>query len=87
MLPGLTNIFDSITLTNTVVKILHVNAVRVLELRDELVAAGLIQDQDFEWEYHQAEWDGSSFQAVSPRHAVFRFQNPALATYYQLKWS
>lgn len=70
-----------------VVKILHVNAVTALELRDQLTDAGLVQDLDFEWEYHQAEYDGSSFQAVMPRHVVFRFQDPKLATYYQLKWA
>jgi hypothetical protein len=69
------------------VKILHVGAVAALELRDQLTDAGLIQDHDFEWEYHQAEYDGSSFQAVMPRHVIFRFQDPKLATYYQLKWA
>ena len=87
MLPGLTNTFDSTILTATTVKILHVGAVLALELRDQLTDAGLVQDRDFEWEYHQAEYDGSSFQAVMPRHVVFRFQDPKLATYYQLKWA
>jgi len=87
MLPGPTNIFNSIILTTTSVKILLVGAVLAVELRDLLTDAGLSQDRDFEWEYHQAEYDGSSFQAVMPRHVIFRFQDPKLATYYQLKWA
>ena len=41
----------------TPVRILHVNAVQALELRDQLTDAGLVQDRDFEWEYRQAEYD------------------------------
>jgi hypothetical protein len=70
----------------TPIVILHVNAVRALELRDQLRAAGLIQDQDFEWEYRQAEYDNFSYNAVVPRHVTFRFRDAALATYYSLKW-
>jgi hypothetical protein len=70
----------------TPVKILHVNAVRALELRDQLQDSGLIQNQDFEWEYHQAEYNNMSFEAVEPRHMIVRFRNAALATFWQLKW-
>lgn len=73
----------------TPVRILHVNAVQALELRDQLTNAGLIMDRDFEWEYRQAEYDlNDSFKpAVTPRQVIFRFQDPKLATYYQLKWA
>lgn len=70
----------------TPIVILHVNAVQALELRDQLQDAGLIQDQDFEWEYRQAEYDNFSYDAVVPRHVTFRFRDAALATYYSLKW-
>jgi hypothetical protein len=70
----------------TPIVILHVNAVQALELRDQLQDAGLIQDQDFEWEYRQAEYDNFSYNAVVPRHVTFRFRDAALATYYSLKW-
>ena len=70
----------------TPVKILHVNAIRALELRDQLEDSGLIQNQDFEWEYRQAEYNSDSYEAVVPRHVLFRFRDPALATFWQLKW-
>ena len=73
----------------TPVQILHVSAVQALELRDQLTDTGLIMDRDFEWEYRQAEYDvNDSFKpAVTPRQVIFRFQDPKLATYYQLKWA
>jgi hypothetical protein len=87
MLPGQTSIFETTTLIFTSIKILHTGVVRALELRDELLDGGLIQDLDFEWEYHQPKYDASGFEAVMPRHVVFRFQDPKLATYYQIKWA
>jgi hypothetical protein len=73
----------------TSVRVLHVNAVQALELRDQLTDAGLVMNRDFEWEYRQAEYDiNDSFgSAVTPRQVEFRFQDPKLATYYQIKWA
>ena len=71
---------------STPVTILHVNAVRVLELRDELLDAGLVQDRDFTWSYHQATYDDFGHEAATPRYACFNFENASLATFYQLKW-
>jgi hypothetical protein len=71
----------------TPVVILHVNAVQALELRDQLRDSGLAQDQDFEWEYRQAVYDDFGYEAAVPRHVTFRFRDPVLATYYQIKWA
>lgn len=71
------------------VRILHVNAVQALEYRDQLLDAGLVMDWDFEWEYRQAEYDPDDAfgSGVTPRQVEFRFRDPMLATYYQLKWA
>jgi hypothetical protein len=71
----------------TPIVILNVNAVRALELRDQLQDSGLIQNQDFEWEYRQAEYNNFSYEANIPRHVMFRFRDPVQATFWQLKWS
>lgn len=71
----------------TSIEILHVGAVQALELRDQLLEAGLVQNQDFEWAYYQAEYDNFSASPAVPRHVAFRFQDAKLATYYQLKWA
>jgi len=53
-------------------------------MKDQLVQDGLTMHKDFEWEYHPPHWDG--FTTERPKHTVFSFQNPAMATFYQLKW-
>lgn len=70
------------------VKVLHVNAVRALELRDQVLDHGLIQEQDFTWAYSQAtyNYNDDGFSAVTPRQVEFRFQDPAMATFFSLKW-
>jgi hypothetical protein len=40
---------------------------------------------DFKWEYHPAVWDG--FTRKRQKHVMFSFRDPALATFYQLKWA
>jgi len=57
-----------------------------IELKDQLTAAGLIINQDFTWEYYQARYDNDGFSPVTPKQAIFSFREPALATFYQLKW-
>jgi hypothetical protein len=57
----------------------------ILKLRYQLICDGLVINEDFEWEWHPAVWDG--FTQERPRHTVFSFRNPALATFYQLKWA
>jgi hypothetical protein len=42
-------------------------------------------DVDFEWEYHPPVWDG--FSTERPKQVIFSFRDPALATFYQLKWA
>lgn len=73
------------TLTNQVV-LLHVGAGQGIEYKNNLIAAGLVLDQDFVWQYNQATYNNDGFDAVTPRCVTFTFQNPALATFYQLKW-
>ena len=65
----------------------HVNAVRAIELKDSLIAAGLVTDIDFVWSYYQARYDEFSHAGVDPSSAVFEFRDPSHATFYQLKWS
>lgn len=42
--------------------------------------------QDFEWQYRPSQWCQSSEQGVDPSSVTFRFQDPALATFYRLRW-
>ena len=66
------------------VRVECVDVNRAIEMKDQLVQDGLIMHEDFEWEYHPQRWDG--FTTERPKHTVFNFQNPAMATFYQLRW-
>ena len=46
-----------------------------IRFKNQLIRDGLIQGQDFEWAWLPMDYT-----------AHFDFVNPALATFYQLKW-
>ena len=55
-----------------------------LELVAELRQSGLVMDQDFVWQYQKSSYgEGNEFV---PASVTFEFPDPALATFYQLKW-
>lgn len=56
-----------------------------LELLDQLRESGLVQDRDFVWRYQKSSY-GENNEFI-PASATFEFEDPALATFYQLKWS
>ena len=68
------------------VRILHIGPVDAIELKNQLLTTGLIMDRDFVWKYRQATYDNNGFSVVDPKQATFEFEDPALATFYQLKW-
>lgn len=68
------------------VVLLDVYPHEAIALKDQLLAAGLDQGKDFTWAYSSAEYDNFSSSAVRNRRTVFRFSDPAVATFYQLKW-
>lgn len=56
-----------------------------LELVAELRQSGLIMNQDFVWQYQKSGYSEGNKHV--PPSVTFEFQDPALATFYQLKWS
>ena len=68
------------------VTIEHIAPMAAVDLKDQLIAGGLIMHHDFTWEYHTAHYDNDGYSAVTPRRVIFRFRDPAMATFYQLKW-
>lgn len=65
----------------------HVTAPTALELRDQLLEAGLIQNKDFEWAYHPSQYNGMAWEASETRFVEFKFYDVKLATFYSLKWA
>jgi len=52
----------------------------------ELQAAGLIMNHDYAWRYQPSQYDNFGLYNSAPRAVVFEFRDPALATFYRLKW-
>lgn len=52
----------------------------------ELQASGLCMNKDFVWRYVPSQYDNFGLYNSAPRAVVFEFQDPALATFYRLKW-
>ena len=67
------------------IRVDNIEVFDALELKNQLLLAGLIIEQDFEW-----AWITADYNAVEgwtrQKHAEVRFADPALATFYQLKW-
>lgn len=58
-----------------------------LDLVNELKAAGLIINQDFEWAYYAEQIIHNLHDnEIKPRYCEFKFRDPKLATFYALKW-
>lgn len=66
--------------------ILHIAVYNAIDLKNRLIQDGLVMDQDFEWAWITAEWNATQGW-IRQKHAEFIFKDPALATFYQLKWS
>jgi len=53
----------------------------------EMRKAGLVQGEDFDFAFYNAQYDDTGFNLVNPRHTVFTFYKDKWATWYSIKWS
>lgn len=70
----------------TEIKILHKSANEIMEMVKEVRAIGLVQGKDFDFAFHQASWSEFTFEAVTPKHTIFKFYDEKWATLFSLKW-
>ena len=68
------------------VTIRNITPFDAIDCKFQLLKAGLILDNDFTWKYFPSQWDNFT-GVVGTRYAEFLFRDPALATFYQLKWT
>ena len=61
-----------------------VDVTQVLDIVHQLRAQGYKQGQDFEFAFHQSKWDDMIGEI--PKQAVFTFYNPALASWFALRY-
>ena len=67
------------------IRVHNIEVYDAIDLKYQLMQAGLVLDQDFEWAWITAEYDQFTGW-TRQKHAEFKFRDPALATFYQLKW-
>ena len=66
---------------------LDCDAQRALEYKYQLDRDGLIANQDYVWRYQKAVYNDFAWTDSEVSGVTFTFNNPALATFYQLKWA
>ena len=67
------------------VRVYNIEVFDAIDLKNQLIHNGLILEQDFEWAWITAEYNDVEGW-TRQKHAEFRFCDPAVATFYQLKW-
>ena len=68
------------------VRVHNIEVYDAIDLKNRLIQDGLVMDQDFKWAWITAEYNDVEGW-IRQKHAEFEFRDPALATFYQLKWS
>jgi len=68
------------------VRVYDLEVFDAIDLKYQLMQGGLVLDQDFEWAWITADYNDVEGW-TRQKHAEFRFRDPALATFYQLKWA
>jgi hypothetical protein len=69
------------------VKIADVGPDDTMNIVRELRAQGLKQGLDFDFSYHQAQYDTDGWEAIQTRHAIFKFHTEKYATLFAIKYS
>jgi len=62
------------------------NAQQALDLKDQVLAAGLILHEDFSWEYIPNQYDGYDDTSHSHPEARFIFRDPAQETFFRMRF-
>jgi hypothetical protein len=62
------------------------NAQQAMDLKEQLVVAGLVLHEDFSWEYIPNQYDGYDDTSHSHPEARFIFRDPAQETFFRMKF-
>lgn len=74
-------------MTNSV-QITKVSAADAIALKIELAHAGLVVDRDYTWRFQPVKYsDSFSSTLISDSQVTFEFVEPAVASFYRLKWA
>ena len=62
------------------------NAQQALELKEQIVAAGLHLNEDFTWEYRPDPYDGYDDSLHAHPEVRFIFRDPSQETFFRIKF-
>ena len=62
------------------------NAQQAVELKDQILAHGLVLHEDFTWEYQPDQYDGWDDTTHTQSMARFIFRDPAQETFFRMKF-
>jgi hypothetical protein len=62
------------------------NAQQAVELKDQILAAGLVLHEDFSWEYRPDPYDGYDDSLHAHPQARFTFRSPAQETFFRMRF-
>jgi hypothetical protein len=68
------------------IRIRNVTAFDAVDLKFQLIKAGLVIEDDFTWKYFPSQWNNFT-GVVGTRYVEFYFRDPMIATFYKLKWT
>jgi hypothetical protein len=66
--------------------ILVKNAQQAMDLKDQLIAHGLILHEDFSWEYRPDPYDGYDDSLHAHPEVRFVFADPVQETFFRMKF-
>ncbi len=67
-------------------RILVKNAQQAVELKDQVLASGLVLHQDFTWEYRPDPYDGYDDSSHAHPEARFVFRDAAQETFFRIRF-
>jgi len=68
------------------IRVLVKNAQQAVDLKDQILDAGLVLHEDFSWEYLPDPYDGYNDSLHAHPEARFTFRDPAQETFFRMKF-
>jgi len=68
------------------IRILVQNAQQALELKEQILTAGLRLNEDFTWEYRPDPYDGWDDSSHAHPEVRFIFRDPAQETFFRMRF-
>ena len=71
----------------TTVIITKISAAEAIALKADLDGSGLVVNHDYTWRFQPVKYNNDfSMYAVEESQVLFEFADPAMASFYKLKW-